>query len=127
MESDLSASPVVKDRVVIVRQCGEGQTFREVSSPDDFALEVFFPENLIEHHLHVMRSVPVAVVVEAAGLLEHAGEFDAARAHVVDVGAGVLVPVLEGALLLGLAPEDFVVAVRVERRVDVDEVDAAVR
>ena len=37
-----------------------------------------------------MRGVPVAVVVEGAGLLEHAGEFDAARAQVVDVGAGAL-------------------------------------
>ena len=32
--------------------------------------------------------------------------------------------VFEGALLLGLAPEDFVVAVRVERRVDVDQIHA---
>ena len=71
-----------------------------------------------------MRGVPVAVVVEAAGLLEHAGQFDAPRAHVVDVSLGALVPVLEGALFLGLASEDFVVAVRVEGWVDVDEIDA---
>ena len=71
--------------------------------------------------------MPVAVVVEAAGLLEDAGQFDAARAHELDVGLGGLVAILEGALLLRLAPEDFVVAVRVERRVDVDQVDAGVR
>ena len=34
--------------------------------------------------------------------------------------------ILEGSLLLGLAPEDFVVAIRVERRVDVDQIDAGV-
>jgi hypothetical protein len=34
--------------------------------------------------------------------------------------------VCEAALLFRLAPEDLVIAVRVERRVDVDEVDAAV-
>ncbi len=34
--------------------------------------------------------------------------------------------VLEGALLLGLAPKDFVVAVGVERRVNVDEVHALI-
>ena len=53
-------------------------------------------------------------------------EFDAAGAHEVDVGLGGGVAVLEGALLLGLAPEDLVVAVGVEGRVDVDEVHAGV-
>ena len=74
-----------------------------------------------------MRRVPVAMVVEAADLLEDAGEFDAAGAHGVNVGAGALVAVLKGALLLRLAPEDLVVAVRVERRVYVDEVHAGGR
>jgi hypothetical protein len=58
---------------------------------------------------------------------ELAGEFDASRAYVVDVGPGRLVPVLEGPFFLRLPPENLVVAVAVERRVDVDEVDAAVR
>ncbi len=70
--------------------------------------------------------MPVAVVVEAAGLLEHAGQLDAARPHVVDVSLRAGVAVLEGPLLLGLAPEDLVVLVAVERRVDVDQVHAAV-
>src|SRR5215210_3487592 len=69
---------------------------------------------------------PRPVTAEAAGGLEDAGEFDAAGPHVVDVGLGAGVAVLEGPLLLGLAPEDLVVAVGVERRVDVDQVDAAV-
>ena len=35
--------------------------------------------------------------------------------------------ILEGALLLGLAPEDFIVAVGVEGRIDVNEVDRVLR
>jgi hypothetical protein len=34
-----------------------------------------------------MAGVPVAVVVERASLFENAGQFNAARAHEVDVGA----------------------------------------
>ena len=44
--------------------------------------------------------------------------------HVINVSPGVLVPVFKGTLLLGLAPEDFVVAVGVEGWVDVDQVHA---
>ena len=87
--------------------------------------EIVLAEDPVEDFdLPVMRGVPVAVVVEGAGLFEHAGELDTARAHVVDVDAGAFVPVLKGALLLCLAPEDFVVAVGVEGRVDVDEIEA---
>ena len=78
--------------------------------------------------------VSIAVVVEAAGFLEDAGKFDAARAHVFDVGVGAGVAVLEvkkkpARLRSGfgpLAPEDLVVAVAVEGRVDVDQVHAGV-
>jgi hypothetical protein len=84
-------------------------------------------ENLVEHDFDVVAGVPVAVVIEAAGFLEHAVQFDAARAHVLDVGLGRFVAVFEAALLLRLAPENFVVAIRVERRVDVDQIDAAIR
>ena len=94
--------------------------------PDDLVDEIVLAKNLVQHHLHVMRGVPVAVVVEAAGLLEDAGELDAAGPHVVDVGLRGGVAVFEGPLLLGLAPEDFVVAVGVERRIDVDQVDAGI-
>ena len=73
-----------------------------------------------------MGGVPVAVVVEAAGLFEDAGQLFATRPHVINVSLGVLVPVFKRTLLLGLAPEDFVVAVGVEGRVDVDEIDAGV-
>jgi len=73
-----------------------------------------------------MAGVPVAMVIEAAGFLEHTGQFDTARAHVLDVRLRGCVSILEGPLFLGLAPEDLVVAVAVERRVDVDQVHAAV-
>ena len=49
--------------------------------PNDFVLEIILPKDLVEHDLDVVAGVPVAVVVEAAGLFEDAGELDAARAH----------------------------------------------
>jgi len=66
------------------------------------------------------------VVVERAGLLEHAGEVLAARPHVVDVRLRAGVPILEAPLLLGLAPEDLVVPVAVERGINVDQVYACI-
>ena len=103
-----------------------GITVRALSLPDDLIEEFVLAEDLIEHHFDVVARVPVAVVVEAAGLLEDASQLDAARAHVVDVGLRAGVAVLEGPPLPGLAPEDLVVAVAVEGRVDVDQVHAAV-
>ena len=47
--------------------------------------------------------------------------------RLIDVDLRGSVAVFEAALLLGLAPKDFVVAIRVEWRVDVDEIDAAIR
>ena len=82
--------------------------------------------NLVEHDFDVVAGVPVAVVIKAAGLFEDAGELHAARAHVVNVSLGVLVAVFKGALLLGLAPKDLVVAVGVEGRVNVNQVHAGV-
>ena len=80
-------------------------------------------KNLVEHLLDVVAGVPVAVIVEAARLFEHARQFDAAGAHELDVGLGGFVTIVEGTLLPGLSPEHFVVAIGVKRRVDVDEVD----
>ena len=68
----------------------------------------------------------LAVVIKAAGFFEDAGELDAARAHVVNVSLGVLVAVFKGALLLGLAPENFVVAIGVEGRINVNQIHAGV-
>ena len=100
--------------------------FAQRSLPDDFILKIIFAENLVEHDLDVVAGVPVAVVIKAAGLFEDAGELHAARAHVVNVSLGGLVAVFKGALLPGLAPEDFVVAVGVEGRVNVNQIHAGV-
>ena len=89
-------------------------------------MEIIFAENPVEHDFDVVAGVPVAVAIKAAGLFEDASELHAARAHVVDVGAGGFVAVFKRALLLGLAPEDLVVAVGVEGRVNVNEVHAGV-
>jgi hypothetical protein len=37
------------------------------------------------------------------------------------------VPVVEGALLFRLAPEHFIVAIGVERRIDIDKINARIR
>jgi hypothetical protein len=66
------------------------------------------------------------VVIKAAGLFEDAGELHAARAQVVNVSLGVLVAVFKGALLLGVAPEDYIVAVGVEGRVNVNQIHAGI-
>ncbi len=81
---------------------------------------------MVEHDFDVVAGVPVAVVIKTAGLFEDTGELDAARAHVVNVSLGGFVAVFKGALLLGLAPKDFVVAIGVEGRVNVNEVNAGV-
>ena len=126
IESYFAATAVKKDCVVIVRKAGECQTFCQRAMPDDFALEIIFSQNLVEHDFDVVAGVPVAVVIKAAGLFEDAGELHAARAHVVNVGAGGFVAVFKGAFLLGLAPKDFVVAVGVEGRVNVNQIHAGV-
>jgi len=97
-----------------------------LSFPDNLIHKAIFPEDLVEHDFDVVGGVPIAVVVEGAGFLEDAPQLDAAGAHVVDVCLRASVAVLEGPLLLRLTPEDLVVAVGVEGRVDVDEVHGAV-
>jgi phenylpropionate dioxygenase-like ring-hydroxylating dioxygenase large terminal subunit len=57
---------------------------------------------------------------------QDARQFDAARSHVFDVRLRAGVSVLERALLLRLAPEHFVIAIGVEWRVDVLQVERRV-
>jgi len=94
--------------------------------PDNFVDEFRFTEDLIEHHLDVMAGVPVAVVIETASLFQYPRNFDAARTHELDVCLRGFVPVFKGPLLLRLAPEDFIGAVGVERRVNINQIDASV-
>ena len=94
--------------------------------PHDFVLKVIFAKNVIEHHFDVMAGVPVTVIIKAAGLFEHTRQLFAARPHVINVSLGGFVAVVESPLLARFRPEDFVVAVGVERRVNVNEVHADV-
>jgi hypothetical protein len=73
-----------------------------------------------------MRGVPVAMVVEVAGFLEDAGQLHAAGAHEFDVGLRAGVAVFEGSLLLGFAPEDFVITIAGEGWIDVDQINAGI-
>jgi len=54
------------------------------------------------------------------------GVDSAIDAHIADLGLGGGVSVFEGSFFFGFAPEDFVVSVGVEGRVDVDEVHGSV-
>jgi len=100
---------------------------RRLALPNDFIDEIVLAENLVEHDFDVMASVPVAVVIEAASFLKHPVQLDAAGPHVFNVRLGRFVPVFEGAFLFRFTPEHFVVPVRVERWVNIDEIDTAVR
>ena len=66
------------------------------------------------------------MIVEAASFLEDACELHAAGTHVFDVGLRAGVSVLEGSLFFAFAPEDFIIAVAVERRIDVDQINAVI-
>ena len=94
--------------------------------PDDLALEIVFPEDLVQHHLDVMAGVPIAVEVKAAGLFENARQLDAAGPHELDVSLRGFMPVVKRPLLFRLAPEDFVIPIGIKGRIDVDEIDAGI-
>ena len=55
------------------------------SLPNDLILKLVLSENLVEHDFDIVARVPIAVVVEAAGFLEHAMQLDTARAHKLGV------------------------------------------
>ena len=67
------------------------------------------------------------MIIKAPGLFQHAGQFQAPRPHVLNVSAGGFVPVLKGSFFLGLTPKHLVIAIRVERRVNVNQVNASGR
>jgi len=114
----------LEHRLVEVRQSFLEHLLPQLCESENFILKIIFAENW--HDLDVVVGVPVAVVIKAAGLFEDAGELHAARAHVVNVSLGVLVAVFKGALLLGFAPENLVVAVGVEGWVNVNQIHAGV-
>lgn len=95
--------------------------------PDDFVLKILVAENLIEHHLDVVARVPVTVIVEAAGRFQDTCDLHATRPHVLDVGLSGSVAILKRPLLLRLAPEHLIIAIRIERRIDISQIVAAIR
>ena len=69
--------------------------------------------------------MPIAVQVERARWLEDAVQLDHSLLHPVHVDVNATLPaVLEGPHLGLVAPDHFVLAVREEGRVQVDEIDA---
>ena len=67
----LFSNSVEKYRVVVVRKLLETLRLGGGAPPHDFISEKVLPKDLIKHNFDVMAGVPVAVVVEAAGFLEH--------------------------------------------------------
>lgn len=96
-------------------------------APDDLIFKTALPDYLVKHYLDVMRCMPIAMVIKRACDLQHARKLHATRAHEFDVCLRRFMPILEGSLLLRLAPEHFIVAIRVEWRIDVDQIDALSR
>src|ERR1035438_6500139 len=94
--------------------------------PDDFSLEIVLAKNLIEHDLAVVAGVPIAVKIKAASLLENSRQLDATGPHELDISSRRLVAILKGSLLFRLAPEYLVGPVGIKRRIDINEVDAAI-
>src|SRR5882724_11085224 len=90
---------------------------RSLALPGNFVDEVIFSENLVEHDLNVVRGVPVAMVVEAARLLEDSRHFHAPWTHELDIDLGGFMSILECPLLFRFAPKHFVVTVGVEWRI----------
>src|SRR5437773_3977230 len=68
---------VVEDAVGDAAEAPTSISVSMSALPDDLVLELIFPEQLVEHHLHVVVGMPVAVVVEGARSLEHASKLDA--------------------------------------------------
>ena len=79
--------------------------------PSNVVLKLTLSENLVEHDFDVVRGVPVAMIVERAGVLQDAVQLNATRPHKLDVGLCRGVPVLEGTFFFRLTPEDLIVAV----------------
>ena len=105
-------------------RAGIGMSSRAL--PNNVVLKIILADDLIEHNLDVVACMPVAVIVKAARLLEHARHLNTARSHELDISLGRSVSVLKGAPFLGLTPKDFVISIRVEWRIDVDQGNARI-
>src|SRR5271167_2999936 len=100
-----------------------GVVVRGLTLPNDLVNKVVLPKDHIQHDLNVMRGVPVAVIVKRSRLLQDSRYLDTPRPHKFDVRLSRFVTILKGTLLLRLAPKNFVVAIGVERRIDVAKIN----
>src|SRR6266550_9302552 len=80
-----------------------GIVVRGLTLPNNFIDEVVLPKDHIQHHLHIMRGMPVAMVVKRARFLQNTRNLDASRPHEVDIRLRRLVPILKRPLLLRLS------------------------
>ena len=108
---------------MVIRHSFRCKPFGTCPFPDNLCAEIVRSKYLIQHYFDVVAGVPVAVVVEAAGGLEYPVQFRYARTHVADISHSIAVAVVEGTLFLVVAPKHFVVAVGVEGRVNIDQVN----
>src|SRR5690348_459750 len=104
------------DRAVSLRTA-----MRERPLPNHLILKIVLAKNLVQHDFDVMRSMPIAVIVEAPRWLQNAREFHTTRTHEIDIRLSRCMPILKRPLLFRLSPENLIAAIRVERRIDVNQ------
>ena len=73
-----------------------------------------------------MAGVPIAVVVKAPGRFQNSRQLHTARAHKINVSGGRGVAIFKRPFLFRLSPEDFIVAVGIEWRVNVDQINTLI-
>src|SRR5689334_14733565 len=96
--------------------------------PDDLAQEPIAAKQAVEHDLEVVARGWIAVEPHRASRAHEIADLDQPLAHPVDVYVDPASPaILERTDLGFLAPNDFVLPVRKERRVEVREIDGRMR
>lgn len=118
---------VVEDAVRNRTEASSRISVRVRSFPYNLVLKLVLAKDLVKHHLDVVACVPIAVIVEAARPFQNTRQLDTTRAHEFDIGLRGLMTVIEGPRLSRFPPKHLIVAIGVEWRVDVHEVNATVR
>lgn len=65
----IAAARVKENTVGLITKSPASVAMAACSLPDNFVLKAILAKDHVQHHLDVMRSVPVAMIVEAASLL----------------------------------------------------------
>ena len=100
---------------------------RSRAPPRYFVLELIFTEHLITHYLDIMAGMPITMTIEAPGVFEHTGKLYTSRPpEIRDRLASRHVCLRQLRFFFCLPLEYFVISIRIERRVDVDQVNAFV-